>query len=360
MRSGGPGCDPDGRRRRELHRDRSERQPVVLGLGGHAERRAPVGQELLAVVGRLDVGAGLGEPGEPVVRVGRPRRIVVGRVEVAACERVVRMPEPALRRRPTPQSRRPSTRTRQPPRGPRSRSAGPRRGGRRAGRPLPRPATDARGGRARTNATGSPSAEWFSIERVFTHTPRPSELQPVRPIIPAAVRTTVWLPSGAVERRTVWPPSITSGRSMFWARSAPRPSPAGTATRLHACRWPGGLGVPPLLVHQVVGEDALERHGGALGDAAHLLEQLGRRGLDRRQEARRARGARRRARRPGCPSARPTSASHRSSASRDPAAKHLAMRAAARRGPSPDDVDDQVRGDGHLAGWYRRLRPGPG
>ena len=29
------------------------------------------------------------------MRVGRPRRIVVGRVEVAACERVVRVPEPA-------------------------------------------------------------------------------------------------------------------------------------------------------------------------------------------------------------------------------------------------------------------------
>jgi len=30
-----------------------------------------------------------------------------------------------------------------------------------------------------------------SIESVFTHTPTPSELQPVRPIMPAAVRTTV-------------------------------------------------------------------------------------------------------------------------------------------------------------------------
>ena len=56
----------------------------MLGLGGHAERRALVGQEPLAVVGRLDAGACLGEPGQPAVRVGRSGRIVVGRVEVAA------------------------------------------------------------------------------------------------------------------------------------------------------------------------------------------------------------------------------------------------------------------------------------
>ena len=73
---------------------------------------------------------------------------------------------------------------------------------------------------------------------------------------------------------------------MFWASTAGRPfrppPPAGcTLPRLRGGRE------PPLLVHQVQRQHALERDPGGLGDPAHLVEQVRRLALDGGDEARR-------------------------------------------------------------------------
>ena len=359
VRSGGPGAIRTDGRRRELHRDRPEREPVVLGLGRHAERRALVGQEPLAVVGRLDLGARLGEPGEPAAasRPSPPDRRRPGRGRGSRADGSCARTGPARRR--TRRRRPPSTRSRRRRRRLRSHSAGPTHAGRRAGTPRLRPGERRSSSPRTTNATGSPSAEWFSIESVFTHTPRPSELQPVRPIIPAAVRTTV---SASVRRRRAKDRlAAVHHLGQVHVLGQQRPAALAGRDRDHAARVPvaPGLRVPPLLVHQVVGEDPLERHRGPLGDAAHLLEQLGRVRPRSPAGTGSRRGGRRRARRPGCPCARPPR--RPTARARSPIRSRSASPwARPRSRPEPDTSTITVRGDGHLGRMVPAAPPGPG
>ena len=67
---------------------------------------------------------------------------------------------------------------------------------------------------------------------------------------------------------------------MFWAST--RRAPVRRADRDQRARVAGlgGSGEPPLLVHQVQGEDAVERDARPLGDPAHLVEQIRRVPLD--------------------------------------------------------------------------------
>ena len=62
--------------------------------------------------------------------------------------------------------------------------------------------------------------------------------------------------------------------------------PSRAGNRQRAALRPQRLGVPPLLVHQVVGQQLVGRHGGSLGDAGELGHQVGRVGGHRAVEGR--------------------------------------------------------------------------
>src|SRR5919112_353833 len=106
-----------------------------------------------------------------------------------------------------------------------------------------------------TKATGSPVLEAGSMSRLFATTASPSSLQPVRPIIPACVKTrAAGLSSGSM-RRTACVCRIPGDRA--------------TRGRAHLLILRPG----PFLVEQVVGVDPLPRLRGAAGDALDLVQE---------------------------------------------------------------------------------------
>ena len=133
----------------------------------------------------------------------------------------------------------------------------------------------------------------------------------------------------------------------FLARSGPRPSPAATATRLHECgaRRPGSTTTPR---PSGCTRGCVEGHAEALGDAAHLLEQLGRRGLHRRTKRVAARSPATSSA-AGKPMRSPTWASRCSSAS---AIRPRSASPCARPRSRPDPQTSTIR-SGEALGWHR-------